>query len=174
MEKRDKIIHVTVHILIWLVAIFLYITIPKEFHANFIMMYGVWSVAVIVIIAIAVFLSVVYIPLILKRKDLIINFLITTVLSIVFFQVFILFDNADAKFSTNNWIEYPESRLSMYHDLLNHDIIGLPEHQVVSLMGEPDSITENGDYVYGGGSHFFVYISFENGIADKIWDEDYF
>lgn len=104
----------------------------------------------------------------------IINILITTILSVLFFKAFIAFDQIDAKFSTENRVKYPESRAFMYDDLLSHDIVGLSERQVVGLMGEPDSITENGDYKYSGGTHYFVYISFKSGNADKIWDEDLF
>lgn len=151
----------------WLCAMVVYLVVSAEGMAvNFSIFLGKTFDVIYKITAVAVFLSI-CIPLI-NRK---ISRFIPYCLSLVFFLSYIVLNNYAAsrvEFSPDIWREYPQERLLMYDDFISkYDIKDCDREDIEKLLGEPDSIMDDGTYYYSDGSHSNVAVEFED---DKAYD----
>ena len=80
-----------------------------------------------------------------NKKMLIIVFLIISIISIVI----VLGWQHRYAFTSEKWINQPETRIHIYQNLLNQkEIIGMEPFEVLSLLGKYDSLSHEGDTIF--------------------------
>ena len=161
----------------WYYALmFFTVLVIEGLHVNFNYAFGSFAASLIRVLGVAVFLSIIYLPIIYRKKTPLIGVLLAFALSIGYCVGFYVLDGVavkKAKFSTEDWIAYPNVRPTLYYDLKkNYDLKGYTEEQVLELLGEPDDITPSGEnmtYKYDDGKGNCTYVTFTDETLDYLY-----
>ena len=89
-----------------------------------------------------------------NKKMLIIVFLI---ISIILIAIVLGWQHRYA-FTSEKWINQPETRIHIYQNLLNQkELIGMEPFEVLSLLGKYDSLSHEGDTIFSlHDGHYFL------------------
>ena len=156
---------------IWYFALmFFFVTGIEGLHINFAFAYGAVFAYIYKFIGVAVFLSFFFLFAVSVKKKRIYPVLIAFALSIVLFISFIVLDNfaySRIEFTTDAWVEYPMCRMALFDKFKEeYDIQGYSREEVISLLGQPDAISDS-TYIYSDGFGNGIYIAFsEYGVVD--------
>ncbi len=85
-----------------------------------------------------------------------------------------LFDSEEKKLNAGSWKNEPENRHEMVADLRdNYLYIGMPESEVITMLGEPNEITEFSEYHMGSGWDYthILYIEYTDNLLSDHYDE---
>ena len=160
------------HLIIWGIIKILFSF--SSWYADVSYAFGRVAVILVVAIGIAVFMGIVYLPVLFRKKTVYIGLTLAIVLDLAAFGGLVAFSGAASgriAFSTEDWVKYPGVRSTMFFNDLkdNYSIEGLSLNEVEKLLGEPDRISGS-EYVYGDGygNRLDVYFGEDNS-ADR-WE----
>lgn len=130
--------------------------------------FGTLCVVIFAIFALFIATSVIYLPIFIKKEWIVQLLAYTT--TILFCVCGILsISLGECKFSIFSqdlWRDFPSQRITMYDDLeKRYNLNGYTKGEVDALLGQPDSITEQGGYVYDATRGNAIYIEFQDEIV---------
>lgn len=154
--------------IIWFFFIYILLICRNEgVFVGFDYVYGKYIYIILYIIGTLLFLSIIYLRLLIKREVIIQFFsvILAITLGVILYVMVLHCDMIFQSFSTEKFIQYPGRRLTMYFDLIeNYDIKGYTYDEIEKLLGKPDIVSDE-SYVYLDGYGNHVNISFKNGKA---------
>ncbi len=154
-------------------ATFFAVAVNEGWHVDFGLVYGKPFSYIYRLFAVLIFVSPLLLPIVKRKRFYIVYFILPYLLSIMLFASVIALDNyADDKltFSTEDWIEYPQLRPTLYENLKEKlDLNGYTKDEVELLLGQPSETGEN-VYMYGDGNGNNVFVEF----SDELVSDCYF
>ena len=105
----------------------------------------------------------------MKNKRIIFVIGIVTILIVLSFLVF---QDTNAKFTKQSWLDNPDIRYKMIDDIeKNKSIIGKNQQEVQELLGEPDNKWEH-DFEDGHYNYYQYYIGKKHEPFELMWEPD--
>ena len=134
--------------------------------------FGVFAEYAVILCLIASLTSIIYLRFFIKKEVVVqvVAYILTIVFVVGAIYVAIIGESKFSDFSTQDWIEYPERRTTMYFDLAEkYGEKGLSESEVAELLGQPDEIAGTNTYVYDCHFGNAVYVEFLDGVVKDIY-----